>query len=222
MSFATRAQSCEIRAVKSIHVMAGLVPAIRASCALPQRRRGCAGTSPAHDTDESSSSGSPAMPEPIQIGFISIFPPRHPARLHRPPAGSSSRVPGRADPSDRQDHGAGSRATRCCRSCRQRLCRLSALDVICVPGGFGPDALITDEGRSTPAQAVEGRALVTSVCTGSLLLGPRVCSGLSRDHALVCAGLSCLCRRRGVDDTRRASIAIASPAAASRPASTSA
>lgn len=46
------------------------------------------------------------------------------------------------------------------------------LDVICVPGGFGTDALINDEEvLGFLRKQAEGARYVTSVCTGSLVLG---------------------------------------------------
>jgi len=45
-------------------------------------------------------------------------------------------------------------------------------DVICVPGGFGVDAIVTDEEvLAFLRQQAEGAKFVTSVCTGSLALG---------------------------------------------------
>jgi cyclohexyl-isocyanide hydratase len=46
------------------------------------------------------------------------------------------------------------------------------LDVICVPGGFGTNDLLTDEEVLTfLRRQAEGAKFVTSVCTGSLVLG---------------------------------------------------
>ena len=46
------------------------------------------------------------------------------------------------------------------------------LDVICVPGGFGTDDMINDEEMLTfLKKQAEGAKFVTSVCTGSLVLG---------------------------------------------------
>lgn len=46
------------------------------------------------------------------------------------------------------------------------------LDVICVPGGFGTDALLNDEDVHAFLRAqAKGARYVTSVCTGSLVLG---------------------------------------------------
>lgn len=46
------------------------------------------------------------------------------------------------------------------------------LDVICVPGGFGTDELVNDEETlSFLRKQAEGAKYITSVCTGSLVLG---------------------------------------------------
>jgi cyclohexyl-isocyanide hydratase len=46
------------------------------------------------------------------------------------------------------------------------------LDVICVPGGYGTDALMSDdEVLDFLRHQAEGAAFVTSVCTGSIVLG---------------------------------------------------
>ena len=46
------------------------------------------------------------------------------------------------------------------------------LDVICVPGGFGTDELVNDEETlDFLRRQAEGAKFVTSVCTGSLVLG---------------------------------------------------
>lgn len=46
------------------------------------------------------------------------------------------------------------------------------LDVLCVPGGYGTDALMSDdEVLSFLRRQAEGAQFVTSVCTGSILLG---------------------------------------------------
>lgn len=50
--------------------------------------------------------------------------------------------------------------------------RCPRLDVLCVPGGFGTDALMDDdEVLDFLAHQAEGARYVTSVCTGSLVLG---------------------------------------------------
>jgi len=47
-----------------------------------------------------------------------------------------------------------------------------ALDVVCAPGGFGVNPLLTDEDAlGFLRQAASGARWVTSVCTGALLLG---------------------------------------------------
>src|ERR1700761_4256274 len=54
------------------------------------------------------------------------------------------------------------------------------LDVICVPGGFGVDALMNDEEvLAFLRQQAAGATYVTSVCTGSLVLGA---AGLLRGY----------------------------------------
>ncbi len=46
------------------------------------------------------------------------------------------------------------------------------LDVLCVPGGFGTDAMVNDEEMlAFLKKQAEGAKYVTSVCTGSLVLG---------------------------------------------------
>ena len=46
------------------------------------------------------------------------------------------------------------------------------LDVICIPGGFGTDALLNDEETlDFVRKQASGAKFVTSVCTGSLVLG---------------------------------------------------
>jgi len=46
------------------------------------------------------------------------------------------------------------------------------LDVVCVPGGFGVDAMVNDEEMlAFLKKQAEGARYVTSVCTGSLVLG---------------------------------------------------
>ena len=46
------------------------------------------------------------------------------------------------------------------------------LDVVCVPGGFGADAMVNDEEMlAFLKKQAEGAKYVTSVCTGSLVLG---------------------------------------------------
>ena len=54
------------------------------------------------------------------------------------------------------------------------------LDVICVPGGFGADAMVNDEEMlAFLRKQAEGAKYVTSVCTGSLVLGA---AGLLRGY----------------------------------------
>ena len=57
------------------------------------------------------------------------------------------------------------------------------LDVICVPGGLGTDALLNDEETLTfLRQQAEGARYLTSVCTGALVLGA---AGLLRGYRAV-------------------------------------
>src|SRR5258705_10735650 len=54
------------------------------------------------------------------------------------------------------------------------------LDVICVPGGFGTDEMVNDEEvLNFLRKQAEGAKYVTSVCTGSLVLGA---AGLLRGY----------------------------------------
>jgi cyclohexyl-isocyanide hydratase len=54
------------------------------------------------------------------------------------------------------------------------------LDVICVPGGFGTDAMVNDEEMlDFLRQQAKGAKYITSVCTGSLVLGA---AGLLRGY----------------------------------------
>ena len=54
------------------------------------------------------------------------------------------------------------------------------LDVLCVPGGFGTDEMVNDEEMlSFLRRQAEGAKYVTSVCTGSLVLGA---AGLLRGY----------------------------------------
>ena len=60
------------------------------------------------------------------------------------------------------------------------------LDVICVPGGYGTDELRSTGGLAFLRKQEQGAQYVTSVCTGSLVLGAAGLSGISRGHALDC------------------------------------
>ena len=54
------------------------------------------------------------------------------------------------------------------------------LDVVCVPGGFGTDELVNDkEVLDFLRKQAEGAKYITSVCTGSLVLGA---AGLLKDY----------------------------------------
>jgi len=54
------------------------------------------------------------------------------------------------------------------------------LDVICVPGGFGTDDMVNDEEMlAFLRKQAEGAKYITSVCTGSLVLGA---AGLLKGH----------------------------------------
>jgi len=58
------------------------------------------------------------------------------------------------------------------------------LDLICVPGGMGVDSVIEDvESLGYVRRAGEGASYVTSVCTGSLVLGA---AGLLRGYQAAC------------------------------------
>ena len=97
------------------------------------------------------------------------------------------------------------------------------LDVICVPGGAGTDDMVNDEEMlAFLRKQAEGAKYVTSVCTGSLVLGA---AGLLKGYRAAthwsADGISVGVRR---DRRRRrgsAPTATASPAAASPPASIS-
>ena len=97
------------------------------------------------------------------------------------------------------------------------------LDVICVPGGMGTDDMVNDEEMlAFLRQQAEGAKYITSVCTGSLVLGAAgLLQGLSRGDALDARWISW--RRSARSRPRRgsASTATASPAAASPRASIS-
>jgi cyclohexyl-isocyanide hydratase len=58
------------------------------------------------------------------------------------------------------------------------------LDVICVPGGYGTDAMVNDtEALDFLRRQAEGAQFVTSVCTGSLVLGA---AGLLKGYRASC------------------------------------
>ena len=93
--------------------------------------------------------------------------------------------------------------------------------MICVPGGFGTDDAINDEEMlAFLRKQAEGAKYITSVCTGSLVLGA---AGLLKGYraATHWTAMDFLSAFRRDSDQRRASAstATASPAAASRPAS---
>jgi cyclohexyl-isocyanide hydratase len=111
----------------------------------------------------------PAMPETIQIGFL-IF-PRVTQLDFTGPLQVLSRVPGAQtylvaktmEPVE-SDTVLTITPTKTFADCPQ-------LDVICVPGGFGTDALLNDEETHDFLRKQARRArYVTSVCTGSLVL----------------------------------------------------
>jgi cyclohexyl-isocyanide hydratase len=96
------------------------------------------------------------------------------------------------------------------------------LDVICVPGGAGTNDMVNDEEvlAFLRKQAVAAK-FVTSVCTGSLVLGAAgLLKGIARRHtgprSTICRPMARSRRRHGCVPT-----ATASPAAASPPASIS-
>ncbi len=78
------------------------------------------------------------------------------------------------------------------------------LDVICVPGGFGTDDMINDEEMlAFLRQQAPGAKYITSVCTGSLVLGAAgLLQGLSRGDALDGDGFPDSVRRDPDQDTR--------------------
>ena len=96
------------------------------------------------------------------------------------------------------------------------------LDVICVPGGFGTDDMVNDEEMlAFLRKQAEGAKYITSVCTGSLVLGA---AGLLKVIARPRTGRRSNSWRRSARSRPRrgsASIATASPAAASPRASIS-
>jgi cyclohexyl-isocyanide hydratase len=96
------------------------------------------------------------------------------------------------------------------------------LDVICVPGGFGTDDIVNDEEVLAFVRLqAQGARYVTSVCTGSLVLGA---AGLLRGYraATHWSALDLLApSARFPPRSACASIATASPAAASPQASIS-
>ena len=97
------------------------------------------------------------------------------------------------------------------------------LDVICVPGGVGTDDMVNDEEMlDFLRRQAEGAKYITSVCTGSLVLGAagllqgyRAATHWTRD------GPACAVWRDADQDAGSASTATASPAAASPRASIS-
>jgi putative intracellular protease/amidase len=93
------------------------------------------------------------------------------------------------------------------------------LDVICVPGGAGTDDMVIDEEMLDFLRAQAKTAkYITSVCTGSLVLGGPACSGDTRPPR---TGRRCDIsnptarwqRRRAFASTATASRAAASPQA---------
>jgi putative intracellular protease/amidase len=96
------------------------------------------------------------------------------------------------------------------------------LDVVCVPGGFGVDDVVDDEEvLAFLRRQAKGARYITSVCTGSLVLGA---AGRSTVIALRPIGARATAWRRSAPFSRpsvSASIATGSPAAASPPESIS-
>src|SRR5712672_4398674 len=118
------------------------------------------------------------MPEPLQIGLV-IFPKVTQLDLTGPVQVFSS-VPGakvhliwkRIEPVT-SDSVLTLTPTITFADCPQ-------LDVICVPGGFGTDEMVNDEEvLDFLRRQAEGAKYVTSVCTGSLVLGA---AGLLRGY----------------------------------------
>jgi len=110
------------------------------------------------------------MPEPLQIGLL-IFPKVTQLDLNGPVQVFSS-VPGakvhliwkRIEPVT-SDSVLTLTPTITFADCPQ-------LDVICVPGGFGTDEMVNDEEvLGFLRQQAKGAKYITSVCTGSLVLG---------------------------------------------------
>src|SRR6266576_6453845 len=110
------------------------------------------------------------MPEPLQIGLL-IFPKVTQLDLNGPVQVFSS-VPGakvhliwkRIEPVT-SDSVLTLTPTITFADCPQ-------LDVICVPGGFGTDEMVNDEEvLDFLRQQAKGAKYITSVCTGSLVLG---------------------------------------------------
>jgi len=65
-----------------------------------------------------------------------------------------------------------------------RLSDVTACDVICIPGGFGCAAAMNDEAFMAQIRRLAGSArYVTSVCTGSLILGA---AGLLKGNRAAC------------------------------------
>jgi transcriptional regulator GlxA family with amidase domain len=66
----------------------------------------------------------------------------------------------------------------------QRLAEVEHADIVCVPGGFGVIAAMADaDGLRELKRLAEGARYVTSVCTGSLLLGA---AGLLQGRRAAC------------------------------------
>jgi putative intracellular protease/amidase len=71
-----------------------------------------------------------------------------------------------------------------CFSGLARLADIAACDVLCVPGGFGTSAAMADEEFMGQIRRLAGSArYVTSVCTGSLILGA---AGLLKGRRAAC------------------------------------
>ena len=89
--------------------------------------------------------------------------------------------------------------------------------MICVPGGVGTDDMVNDEEMlDFLRKQAAGAKYITSVCTGSLVLGAAgLLQGYKRDDALDGDGFSGASSARRRPRRGSASTATASPAAAS-------
>ena len=124
------------------------------------------------------------MPNPPHSRRLPRLPRGHPARFHRPRPGpeparqrAASTMSGRA--------AIRSRPTPASRSCRPRPSRsVAQADILCVPGGIAcVDIMEDDETLAWVAAIGERASWVTSVCTGSLILGA---AGLLSGYRAAC------------------------------------
>lgn len=109
------------------------------------------------------------MTETIQIGFV-IF-PRVTQLDFTGPLQVLSRVPGAKTHLVAKDDGPVASDTVLTITPTTTFVACPQLDVICVPGGLGTDALLNDEETlDFLRRQAEGARYITSVCTGSLVL----------------------------------------------------